>query len=94
MKLWIGEDLMFPFLVVALIAVYFYMLKVGDIRAMYSDAAGLWWENRYRAIIESVVNIVLNYFLGKIWGVYGIILATLISLFVINYWLWYAFRWS
>lgn len=60
---------------------------MGDIRCVYSDAKGLWWENRYRAIIESICNLLLNYILGKFFGIYGIIIATLISLFVINF-LW------
>ncbi len=67
--------------------VYFYVLNMGNIRATYSDATGLWWENRYRAVFEAVLNIVLNFVLGKIWGIYGIIFATLISLFIINF-LW------
>lgn len=47
-------------------------LKAGDVRAMYSEAAGLWWKNRYRAIIEAIANVVLNYLLVKRWGVYGV----------------------
>ena len=58
---------------------------MGDIRTLYSDAAGLWWENRYRAIAESIANITLNIVLGQLFGVHGIIIATLISLFIINY---------
>ena len=83
--IWLGDDFLLPFSVVILFPIYFYSLKMGDIRAIYSDANGLWWENRYRALVESIVNILLNYFLGKIFGLYGIIIATLISLFVINF---------
>ena len=82
-----GKDMMFPDSVVILFCMYFYVLRMGDIRACYSDARGLWWENRYRAIIEAVLNLVLNFVLGKLFGVYGIIIATLISLFFINF-LW------
>ena len=56
-----------------------------DIRTMYSDAVGLWWENRFRAIIESISNLVLNFVLVQIWGIYGIIISTLISLFFVNF---------
>lgn len=80
-----GKQYLFPFSVVLELCLYFYVLKMGDIRSIYSDGAGLWWENRYRAIAESIANILLNIVLGKIWGVHGIILATLISLFVINF---------
>lgn len=80
-----GKDFLFPFPVVVLLCVYFYVLKMGDIRSVYSDAKGLWWENRYRAISESIANLILNFVLGKLFGIYGIILATLISLFFINF---------
>lgn len=85
MELWVGPELMFPFGVVIAFVVYFYALKMGDIRGVYSDACGLWWENRYRAVAESIANIVLNIVLVQFWGVYGIIVATLISLLIINF---------
>lgn len=85
MKYWMGEELMFPLSVAILLAVYFYMLKVGDVRAMYSEAAGLWWEHRYRAIVEAITNIILNYLLGKYLGINGIILATILSLCIISH---------
>jgi O-antigen/teichoic acid export membrane protein len=85
MLLWTGIELMFSFDIVILFVMYFYLLCMGDVRASYSDAAGLWWETRYRAVIESVVNVVLNLVLGRLFGVCGIIWATLISLFFINF---------
>lgn len=82
-----GKEMLFPFPVVILFCLYFYVLKMGDIRGVYSDACGLWWENRWRAIVESALNLGLNFVLGKYFGVSGIIVATLISLFFINF-LW------
>lgn len=54
-------------------------------RTTYTSAAGLWWENRSRAICETVANIILNYLLVQLWGVYGIVLATIIPLVLINF---------
>lgn len=85
MELWVGVDLMLPFSSVVLFAMYFYALKMGDIRGLYSDAAGLWWQNRWRALSETISNVILNYVLGKLLGVNGIILGTLLSLLVINF---------
>lgn len=85
MRLWMGEENMFPYGVVVLFCLYFYALKMGDIRFIYSEAKGLWYENRYRAIAESVANIILNLVLGHFFGVYGIIAGTLISLLIINF---------
>ena len=84
-KIWVGEELMLPYLAVILFCAYFYTLKMGDIRSVYSEACGLWYENRYRAIAESIANIILNIILGYLFGIYGIIAGTLISLFVINF---------
>jgi len=80
-----GKDMLFPISVVILFCIYFYLLKMGDIRGTYNEVNGLWWQNRYRAIFESVLNIGLNYLLGRLFGIYGILLATIISLFFINY---------
>lgn len=85
MKLWMGRNLMFDLPVVILFCIYFYILKMGDIRSIYLEANGLWWENRYKTILEGIANIVLNYLLGKYFGIYGIILSTILSLFFINF---------
>ena len=85
MRIWMGEENMFPYEIVVLFCVYFYSLKMGDIRAIYSDAKGLWYENRFRAIAESIANVILNALLGYFFGVAGIIVGTLISLLIINF---------
>jgi O-antigen/teichoic acid export membrane protein len=85
MKLWVGDGLILPMSSMVLFCLYFYVLKMGDIRYVYDQAVGIWWQNRYRAVAEAVTNIILNYMLGKYFGINGIISATLISLFVINF---------
>lgn len=80
-----GKDMVYPFAVAILFSLYFYTLKMGDIISVYHQGAGLWWKHRYRSMTEAVTNIVLNYVLGKVWGVYGILLATWISLFFVNF---------
>lgn len=85
MKAWLGESFLLPISAVILLVMYFYMLKVGDIITVYNQGAGLWWEGKYRAFAESLLNIILNAFLGSIWGINGIILATFLSLFIVNF---------
>lgn len=85
MSLWVGESLMLPFSMVILFCMYFYVLKMGDVRAIYLEAVGLWWENRYRMIFESLANIILDYILIIKMGVHGVIAATLITLLIINF---------
>jgi hypothetical protein len=85
MLLWVGRELMFSTPVMLLFSAYFYILTMGDIRYIYHEAAGLWWEGRYRAILEAIANLVLNLLFVSRWGVFGIVLGTLISMLVINF---------
>lgn len=87
MKLWMGADMLLSPLIVILLSLYFYILKMGDMRSLYSSANGLWWEMRYRSIVETIVNVALNIILGMLYGICGIVLATIISIFVCNF-LW------
>ncbi|MBP3803811.1 MAG: oligosaccharide flippase family protein [Oribacterium sp.] len=85
MILWVGDEYLLPVSSVLLFAVYFYVLRMGDIRSVYAQAKGLWWENRYLAITESVLNLVLNIVLARVFGINGVIAATIIALFGINF---------
>lgn len=85
MYLWMGNEGLFPFYMVVIFCLYFYFLNTGSIRAVYHDAAGLWWEARFRAVLEAVLNLVLNVILTYTLGVFGTLLGTLITLVFINY---------
>ena len=85
MYLWVGESMMRPFSTVVVLIMYFYVLKIGDVRSVYFSVAGLWWKSKYRSIAETICNVVLNIFLGMYYGVNGIVVATLISLFFIKF---------
>ncbi len=84
MKLWMGESLSFPMFTVTLFCIYFYELGMADIISLYKDGAGLWWYGRYRVLIEAIANLILNFLLGRIWGVNGILIATIITLLFIG----------
>lgn len=85
MRLWIGKDALLDFSSVCLLTLYFFVLKMGDIRSVYAEASGIWWEQRWRAVIEAAANLVLNFVLVQILGINGIIIATLVSLFTVNF---------
>lgn len=82
MIMWVGKELLLSFDCVILFSLYFLILKSGDILSVYIQATGMWWEMRYRSIAETISNVILNYLLGKMWGIQGIIIATMISMIV------------
>lgn len=87
MRMWVGEKLMLSFSMAVLFSIYFYAQSMGDIVFLYRTAAGLWWQDRILPVVEAIVNIALNLCLVKLWGIYGVIFATIITLLVINF-LW------
>ena len=87
MRLWAGDQMLLPVPTMVLFCVYLYLLKIGDVMSIYSGTRGLFWEQRYITIAEAVGNITLNYFLGKHFGIAGILWATIITMLVINF-LW------
>jgi O-antigen/teichoic acid export membrane protein len=86
MELWIGKEFMLSFFSVSLICFYFYILKMGDINSLYFNGSGLWWNGRYRSIVESLLNLFGNFILVIFWGVDGIILASIISVSMGHIW--------
>lgn len=85
MRLWLGGEMMLPDGTAMLFAVYFYVLKMSDIRSLYGEAAGVWWEMRYISVAETAANLLLNWILIRLMGLPGIVIATLISYFVFNF---------
>lgn len=85
MLLWAGKKLVLPLEFAVVFAVYFYILKMSDIRSLYSESAGIWWEMRYISVLEALANLVLNWCLIKWLGLMGVILASMISYFIFNF---------
>ena len=85
MVLWAGSGMTLPAVYALFFGVYFYVLKMGDIRTLYAESVGLWWQARYLSVTEALANVALNWVLIRYLGLAGIILATMFSYFVFNY---------
>lgn len=84
MALWMGEELVASNSTMILFCIYFYITQMGQARALYSTAAGLWWELRHLQVGEMLLNLVLNFLLGYFWGINGILMATIITVFIFS----------
>lgn len=85
MQLWVGDKLMLPVGTMVLFCVYIYVMSASDIKNVYYTARGLWWEGRWRAVMEVVANCVLHYFGAKYFGIFGILMATIMTMVLINF---------
>ncbi|MCI9173364.1 MAG: oligosaccharide flippase family protein [Lachnospiraceae bacterium] len=94
MILWQGKENTLSFGIVALFCFYFYLHHAGDITYMYKEAAGLWWQGRYCALLAAALNLALNLILVQVIGLPGILISTIIALVTVNvpYGAWVLFR--
>ena len=79
MRIWTGEENMLPFGMVILMSVYFYLLTVGDIPSIYINATGIWDKYKAKSVVEALGNLFLNLILVRHFGLYGVVVATLIT---------------
>lgn len=86
-NLWLGEGYLLPRPVVLLIVANFY---VGSMRVPVANTRsvmGLFWDERYKSILEALLNLAISVFLGRRWGIAGIIAGTLISTLALPFWI-------
>lgn len=84
-KIWVGSRLMLDEPTMIMFCVYFYVLSMGSIRFVYHQAAGLFWKKRYWTITAALINIVGNYVLVQLWGMFGVVCSTIISLLTVDF---------
>ncbi len=84
MQLWMGKEMVVSDLIMMSYVVYFYTRLCVSIESVYLSALGLWWEHKFVSIGEMLANMILNYWLGKYFGMIGIVFGTIISLWIIS----------
>lgn len=84
MTIWVGEELMLSFGMVICFAVYFYVYTMNRLLSIYKDAAGLWHQDRFNPLVTAVLNLALNLLLIKPLGLYGVLLATILSIGLVS----------
>lgn len=87
-ELFWGQDSVFSFPLVALIVFIFFVNCIRKTAEMYIDTTGLFWQIKWKSIIEGIINLVASIVLAgpmKL-GITGIVLGTLISNVATNLW--------
>ncbi len=86
-EIWLGKKYLFDFDVVLVITVCFYLKGIRKTCLTFKDALGLFWQDRYKPIIESIINLVASIILGIKYGVLGIFMGTIISTVTTSLWI-------
>lgn len=77
--LWIGDKFLLDMWIVGAITINIYVTGISKPLWTYRDATGLYEKTKFVMPIAAVLNLVLSFLFGKIWGLAGIIIATPIA---------------
>ncbi len=83
-ELWVKKENLLPYGMVILFCVYFFIKQMNSLLNLYKDAAGIWHEDRFRPLVTSAVNVIMNVIMVQFWGLYGIILSTVLSVLTVS----------
>lgn len=84
MKIWMGDKYLLDYSVIICLVVYFFVFEIDQLIGAFKDAAGIWYEDRYRPLVTAIVNLILNLIMVQFIGLYGVLLSTVISLLAVG----------
>lgn len=84
MELWVGKENVLPFSMVVCFCVYLFIKIINTLLNVYKDAAGIWHQDRFRPLVTAITNLMLNLIMVRIWGLYGVLLSTIISMLFVG----------
>ena len=87
MQVWTGGGVyLLEFSTVIMICISFYLLRMRCSVLLFRDATGLYWQDRWKPIIEALVNLIASIVLVKFIGLNGIFVGTIISTLIAPFW--------
>ena len=86
-ELWVGEQYLFSQEITALIALNFYVTGMRQAPLTFRDAYGLYWYDRHKPIVESIINLTVSAVLAVPFGVAGILIGTFVSTMTTCFWI-------
>ena len=84
MEIWVGKELMLRYSAVICFCIYFFTYEINQLLNVYKDAAGIWHKDRFRPLVTALSNLAVNLWLVQIWGIYGGLLSTVISMIFVG----------
>ena len=82
-KVWIGKEFVLPIGVLVILVINFYIQGLRKTTNTFKEAAGVYYEDRFIPLWESLINIVVSIILVKKFGLAGVFMGTIISTFLV-----------
>lgn len=81
-----GDGYLLSAKIPAVLAVGFYLSGITNVIGAYKHTMGLFRHGRFTQFFTALLNLVFSILLGKMWGVFGILLATVIARVCTHLW--------
>lgn len=85
-QIWAGERFVLGLPISIAIAINFFVAGYMNTLWVFRSTIGLFKQGKFRPILVAILNIILSIFLGKLWGVFGVLFATFLSRAAISLW--------
>lgn len=85
-NLWVGAEYILNLPIVLVIVINFYIMGMLNPIWTFRDTSGLFRDTKWVSLCLAVLNLVLSILMGKLYGLFGILLATSLSRLVTTYW--------
>lgn len=85
-SIWLGPHMQLDNTISVVLAIQFYIVSCRKITTSYIDACGLFIKDRYRPLVEALINLVISIMLVKRFGASGVIGGTIISHLLTVFW--------
>lgn len=84
--MWLGQEYVYDWLTTFIISFNFYISNAISPIWIFREANGLFVKVKYLILIRAAINLMLSVLFGVIWGTFGILLATAVSLLLTSFW--------
>lgn len=78
-KLWLGDEYLLSLPVLVVLIINYYQSMMRNSFSIFKDSAGIWIEDKFVPLIESLLNVIFSIMLLKIFGLIGVFIGTLMS---------------
>lgn len=78
-SIWLGGNYLLSYSVVIVLSINLFLKLMTCSFSIYKESAGIFKEDRFIPIIESIINIVVSVILVKIIGIAGVFIGTIVS---------------
>lgn len=82
-----GKHLLFGQEIVFIMVLNFYLTGMRQTVLTFRDAFGIYWQDRYKPLLESLINLIVSISLVRVWGVFGVFIGTAASTLTTCFWI-------